>query len=497
MVAPALASWSLSVLELSAALSLCLQVVHAVLTASMRTKGQRLVPLIISACSIIHLSIAADIVAALAWQASPFLATAIAERGMLPTLWVNLPLATIIALMMRKLGDRLWWIVTILTFMATPPVVSMFGSWWNLLAACDIYAYLALGALQLRRDMRLRHAAPTAASVAEAMNVISVGMLITDGHGGSLFMNDAMRSELEGFGFPTDLGNLTHIWDDVQAHAVTLADLGIRNDALPPVTIETTSGRTLLRTPDERVVLGLLEPPADCRSGTRAFSLDVTRLVDAARSLSAANKALELANDELTEQLTKVRAIARQAAFLRMRANVHDVIGQRLSILQRYLDEGRVDEKSVAQLRELMESVIHDLRTASSVNPIESLSDVVDAFTLVDVDVVVHGTLPADRAVSNALVKIVREATTNACRHAQARNVWVNLGKEEREELRWVTLEIHDDGTPGSSGTQPAGKPIHEGTGIAGMRRAVEKLNGGLSVSPGPPFTISARIPLP
>lgn len=496
MAPPTLSSWGLAALELCAALGLCLQVIHAVLVASMRERGQRLLPIAISACMIIHLALAADMVAALDWQASPFLASVLAARGMLAVLWMNLPLAIALGLTMRRFGDRLWLVVAILTLAATPPVADTLGPWWNLLAVCDLCAYLALETLQLRRDIRLRHAAPTSASVAEAMNVISVGMLVTDGRGGSVFMNDSMRSELEGFGLPTDLGNLNRAWKDVRAHAVTLADLGVKNDALLPLSLETTPNRTLLQTPDGRVLLGLIESPSDGRHGTRAFSLDITQLVDAARRLSAANEALEQANDELNEQLMKVRAVAQQTAFLRMRANVHDVIGQRLSILQRYLDEGRIDEESVAQLRELMESVVRDLREASGANPDESLGDVVRAFTLVNVNVEVRGTLPSDRAVSGTLVKVVREASTNACRHAQAQTVWVDLGRYEREGRRWATLEIHDDGFPIGLGAQAAAGPIREGTGIAGMRHSVEKLGGNLLVNPGPPFTVSARIPL-
>lgn len=496
MAPPALAPWSYTVLELCAAAGLCLQVVHAVLSASMGPHGHCLRQLVVSACTIVHLSLAADMLVSVSWQASPVLATALEARGMLPALWLNLLLAVAIGVSTHLLDERQEWVIAMLVTTATPPVVSVLGPWWNVMAVCDLLSSLLLGAAQLHLDVRHRHARPTAASVAEAMNVISVGMLVTDGHGGSLFMNDAMRSELEGFGFPTDLGNLSQVWEDVRAYAVTLHDLGVKGDALSHPPLATASERMLLLAPDGRVILALLEPPADGRRGTRAFSLDVTRLIEAARSLSSANDALEQANAELNEQLASVRTVARQAAFLRMRANVHDVIGQRLSLLQRYLDAGRVDEQTLAQLRDLMESVVHDLRETSRATPAKSLDDIVAAFTLVDVHVVVRGELPCDPAASNALAQVTREACTNACRHAQAQTVWVDLGEEEREGLRWATLAIHDDGDPSGVGAGGSAGFIREGTGMAGMRRAVERLDGTFSVRPGPPFTISARIPL-
>lgn len=497
MSAPTLTTWSYAVLELCAAAGLCLQVIHAVLVASMRPRGRRLWPLLSGACLVMHLSLAADMLASISWQASPLLAETLEARGMLPVLWTNLPLAATMGVAACLLDERSGWAVAILATMSTPPVVNALGPWWNVVAAGDLLSSLVFGKTQLRRDIKLRHAMPTSASVAEAMNVISVGMLVTDGHGASLFMNDAMRSELEGFGFPTDLGNLSQVWEDVRAYAVTLHDLGVRDDALPSPPLKTAPDRMLVQAPDGRVILALLEPPADGRNGTRVFSLDITRLVDAAQSLSRANDALEQANAELNEQLASVRAVARQSAFLRMRANVHDVIGQRLSLLQRYLDAGMVDERSLAQLRDLMESVLHDLRETPEADPIESFGDVVDAFALVDVNVVVRGELPADLAVSDTLARITREACTNSCRHAQAQTVWVDLGEEKHEGLRWTTLEIHDDGDSSRTSAGGNADPIREGTGIAGMRGAVEKLHGVFSVRPGPPFTISVRIPLP
>lgn len=519
--APALPLWGLALLEAAAFADLCLQVLHAVTAASMRPRGRRLPAVAAGACAVLHLSLAADMLAALDWQASPFLAESLAAAGMLPLLWANLPLACALAALACPLGDRLLLAEGALALTALPPVAAALGGWWNLAAALDLCGFLAAGAAQLLRDLRRRWAGPTDASVAEAMNAISVGMLVTDGRGGSAFMNDAMRSQLEGLGFPTDLGDLSHVWEEARARAVTLEDLGVSGeeggplgagspwgggsstaDAGPfPSASDAGRDRMLVRAGDGRVLLAALERPRDGRGGTRAFSLDVTRLVEAAQRLSSANDALEEANAELGAQLADVQAVARQAAFLRMRAAVHDVIGQRLSILQRYLDAGKVDEGSAARLRALMDSILRDLREASGADPAESLEDVVDAFALVDVDVVVEGDLPDSQPVSNALVRVVREACTNACRHAQARTVWVELGSARDEDGEdgedggaWATLEVHDDGAPG--GDVPAGGAVREGTGIPGMRRAVEELGGELAVSPGPPFSVSARVPL-
>ena len=79
----------------------------------------------------------------------------------------------------------------------------------------------------------------------------------------------------------------------------------------------------------------------------RIIGLDVTEYAHAYDRLAQANHLLELAGQELQSQIEEVKKVADNAAYLRMRARVHDVIGQRLSILHRYLEEGRLDDESL------------------------------------------------------------------------------------------------------------------------------------------------------
>ena len=62
-----------------------------------------------------------------------------------------------------------------------------------------------------------------------------------------------------------------------------------------------------------------------------------------------------------------------------MRTRVHDVIGQRLSILHRYLEEGRLDDESLEQIDPLLRSIAADLRSGGDTEPAEQLGDIVHA----------------------------------------------------------------------------------------------------------------------
>jgi signal transduction histidine kinase len=94
---------------------------------------------------------------------------------------------------------------------------------------------------------------------------------------------------------------------------------------------------------------------------------------------------------------------------------------------------------------------------------------------------------PASADVHQALVRITREATTNAVRHGRARTVSVGLGGDGG----MIELRITDDG----GGFDPA--LVTGGFGHQSMRERVEALRGELTVhsQPGAGATVSVRIP--
>lgn len=86
-------------------------------------------------------------------------------------------------------------------------------------------------------------------------------------------------------------------------------------------------------------------------------------------------------------------------------------------------------------------------------------------------------------AVGQAVYRIVQEALTNVTRHSRAGSARVRLGYDDG-----VEIEIVDDGVGG----QP-----REGTGITGMRRRAESLDGVFEAGPAPGggFRVWARFP--
>jgi signal transduction histidine kinase len=87
------------------------------------------------------------------------------------------------------------------------------------------------------------------------------------------------------------------------------------------------------------------------------------------------------------------------------------------------------------------------------------------------------------------LVRIVREAVTNATRHGGARRLTINL--DERSD--GITLTVGDDG----SGFEPARLNGRSGFGLISMRERAEQLGGEFSVVsyPGGGTVVTVRLP--
>lgn len=97
-----------------------------------------------------------------------------------------------------------------------------------------------------------------------------------------------------------------------------------------------------------------------------------------------------------------------------------------------------------------------------------------------------EGSLPEDDDAASVFVNIVREAATNAAKHAQAKHVDVNISRIGNVTL----LRVVNDG-------MPAPANLRMGCGIPGMRRVAEAIGGTFGVSSNDPFTIEVHLERP
>lgn len=389
-------------------------------------------------------------------------------------LWVNVAtalLAGVLCIMMRQ-PARLPEIVVLMA--CTPYAMAVMGTRWWLVLVLDASFFLFRVSTELVLDVYHHRRSVTHFSVVEAVRRLPEGIVYADRHGRVVLMNDAMRACLSALGLSTDLADARGLWDALQEMAARSDDPDSR---LP-------EGLCLSISDDETRLFVADEVQLHGKPCERIMAVDITEEERLNARIAYTNRMLEIASGELQRSMDDVNAVARHEALLNMQSRVHDIIGQRLSILHRYLEDGAESEESLAQISSLLGSIMDDLAVGEHVSQAEDLAAIVNAFALVDLSLDVHGTLPRSESVSNAFVRIIREAATNAVRHGQAKNLDVVI----LEDARQVTMVIVNDGLS-STGT------IHEGLGLPGMRQAASEIGGDLSIPTSSPFTVQVVVP--
>jgi signal transduction histidine kinase len=91
-----------------------------------------------------------------------------------------------------------------------------------------------------------------------------------------------------------------------------------------------------------------------------------------------------------------------------------------------------------------------------------------------------------DAGLAHLLLRCCQEIATNAAKHAQAENLWLELVREGDS----IGVRARDDGR--------GSEKVEDGRGLTGMRQRLEQAGGRLEIATGPGrgFAVSALVPL-
>lgn len=379
-----------------------------------------------------------------------------------------------------------------------PPALSACGGLAAAVCGIDCAVMGARIAHPYLSGARWSGAGVSSASPAEVLNQLPHGVLCAQTDGRIVLLNDPMRRVLTALGLKTDLSDARDIFavladgfDRANGTGDARAALDARrsqDDGEPQLI---AAPQCTVRLDDGRMFQIAVDDGHRAASGLRfAFAYDVSSEMRVNQQLARANERLEQQNRELSRLLQSILRAADGEADLQMRGRVHDVVGQRLSILHRSLEDGRIDDAAIAQMKPLLNDLLDDLRPGAEADSAAELSAVVDAFGLAGVECEVTGRLASESGAARVQVRVVREALTNALRHGHAHRVRICLGCSEEgpsARCRWF-VQVENDG-------EPASGSVHEGSGLTGLRRAVEGRGGRFSVEGQPHFTVRAELP--
>ncbi|HAM16715.1 MAG TPA: hypothetical protein DCP91_12835 [Eggerthellaceae bacterium] len=386
---------------------------------------------------------------------------------------------------MSPIEDPSWMppLEVVLACACVPPALAVFGEGWPIILLVDALYYLFRTVFLLLLDLREGKRVVSRMAVAEATKLLPEGLLYADGRGRVQLANDAMVHCLTLLGLGGSPAQIEDLWHDLEALAAGERRVEIAHAAAA----DAQDGLFVLIAPDEirRFVLERLHPPIPSapkrtvtlhRFGSRILAYDVTEEVRVLQGIDRANAELVETQRQIVASMRSVQEAAANEALLRMRARVHDVVGQRLSMLHRAIEDDDISDEQISQLRPLLNGILDDLAMGMDTDPAEELDATVAAFALAGVTVEVQGALPEDSARARVFADCVREAATNAVKHARAMRVDVLLSE--------TSVSVSNDGPLPTL-------PLRDGTGLASMRRAAASVGAGLRVEAmQAPFTI-------
>jgi signal transduction histidine kinase len=323
----------------------------------------------------------------------------------------------------------------------------------------------------LDNDLAQTNRRITLLSYKAAVDKMPAGVLYSTKSGRPVIENRSMDKLLEKMGIDLPI-NTFSLWELLRVQPGSLA-----------IHDEANAEALLVRLPDEESWMFANHKIRE-RQKTyfQLMAMDVSETDRLNRRIAAANQELQVIGSELTKGLEDIERMEQERMLLNMKARVHDHLGQRLSIMNVYL-ENRLESLDVGKLKNLLLEIGEIFETSPAIDAQATLAGLIESFALIGVEITVAGCLPKAQC-ARAFVRIAREAATNAVRHSNVRSIAISFSETEEA----YTMNV-------SHGGRELTGPLIEGNGIKGMRRSVAELGGSLDIEPSQNFKVLVHVP--
>lgn len=211
------------------------------------------------------------------------------------------------------------------------------------------------------------------------------------------------------------------------------------------------------------------------------ITFDITEVYKLHQKLNEQNKKLKENNKKILLSIDNIEELEKEKNLLKLKNKYHDILGQNLSILQQYLNKENITQENFEEIKFMIQKMFIDIEDTDDTNA--NLENLIKIHKKNGTDIIIDGKLPQNKETAKVFFEIIREATTNAIRHAGSSKVFVNI-KETLEETYMIITNY---------GRKP-NEFITENQGIKDMRRKVKKLGGMFYISTVPEFSVNISI---
>jgi len=208
---------------------------------------------------------------------------------------------------------------------------------------------------------------------------------------------------------------------------------------------------------------------------------DVTERWELTARLREQNEQLKRLGEDLKETIARLHVLSRERETQRAKMRAHDILGQRLTLLLRTVQDGQPGQAlDYELLRSLSRGLMDELKAVRQPSPQDTLDSLRQAFGSIGVEIVLEGELPEDGAKAQLFAEILREGATNAVRHGYATRVLAEMSDSR--------LRITNNGPPPPDG-------FRRGGGLGGMQKKLEPYGAALRINTEPQFVLTIDMP--
>lgn len=337
-----------------------------------------------------------------------------------------------------------------------------------------LFFFTLRGARRCLRAARRRRCSVARHSVKEALDRLPAGILFNDPAGRPVLANRQMMLLAETLTAQA-LSDGESFWQALSGGALRE---GVERIALADTLLIRAGGHSW------EFSRRLLDVKG--RAFSAVFAADVTETDRLTRELQKLHKELDARAEELREAGAALAAVKREQELAHLQSRIHDMAGHRIYLMQQYLQRGGEDLRDLERFLPFLSGLIDDLRADVTAPAKRLLADLQQSFGFVGVELSVAGALPRDDRQAAALIKILREASTNAVKHAGASHIEARIERAGAE----LIMRVANDGAP-----YDEGRPPRENQGLAGMRRLAAEAGGSLEIVTSPRFTVILKLP--
>lgn len=344
------------------------------------------------------------------------------------------------------------------------PAVSLWFEQRNVILPLLIWLAISTFVIMAIIDaINLRKKVITPSAIKESLDQLETGLCFSQPNGLVLLTNHRMN-ELSHVIFGTAIQNANLLWkaliSDQPVEAVTRIAFGEQPEfRLPDGTIWTFHRETL-------------------KGAIQITAADTTHQHQLVDELQSKHRELKEMNARIRSYGDKVDEYVSARERLETRVNLHGFLGQALLMTRHYL---QYENGNPQKIIDIWQRNIDVLRLeAEPQQTTDSMTSLQNAANAIGMQVHVNGHLPENAQTRKLIAAMGAETLTNAVRHADARQLWIDV---EETETAHVIRYTND-------GTVPEG-PIAEGGGLSTVRRKIEAAGGTISIEAEPQFVLT------